>query len=224
MLIPGRVPLFFTAQVVGRKLVWVGPPSCKVGMYCFGASTPSPPPTSPRTSPHRKTPERKGPEEDPAVPDWQSLQSNSDSTASTAEDKGVDLTAYMTNTSRVDVFSSVPTVEDEFPRFTDEVEPEAMWTVLEPGDMLFLPPLWYHGMKSLERVSIERKEHSARSMKRRLLAPPDDRYTLSLHLLRRAFQCPCGSSEFRGSNRWCLSSAIRLRYRFARAECLYSGP
>lgn len=98
------------------------------------------------------------------MPDWQSLKGNSDSTASDACDKGVDLTAFMTNTSRVDVFSSVPTVEDEFPRFTDEVEPEAMWTVLEPGDMLFIPPLWFHGMKSLERVSIECREQSARGV------------------------------------------------------------
>lgn len=112
------------------------------------------------------------------MPDWSCLESNGDDTASNASEKGIDLTALMTNTSRVDVFSSAPTVEDEYPRFTDEVESEAMWTVLEPGDMLFLPPLWYHGMKSLERVSIERKELSALSTKRRLCAPPHDLYVL----------------------------------------------
>jgi ribosomal protein L16 Arg81 hydroxylase len=44
------------------------------------------------------------------------------------------------NTSRIDVFRS----SDVTPRLTQE----AMTAVLEPGDLLYMPPLWWHAMRS----------------------------------------------------------------------------
>ncbi|KAF8078066.1 hypothetical protein FPV67DRAFT_1463986 [Lyophyllum atratum] len=53
----------------------------------------------------------------------------------------------MSNTSRVDVFS---TKTEEFPNFANAVVPEAMTAVLEPGDLLYIPPGWWHAMRSEE--------------------------------------------------------------------------
>lgn len=54
----------------------------------------------------------------------------------------------MSNSSRVDVFS------DEnakvFPDFQDQVAPKAIRATLEPGDLLYLPPGWWHAMRSEE--------------------------------------------------------------------------
>ncbi|KZO92448.1 Clavaminate synthase-like protein [Calocera viscosa TUFC12733] len=49
-------------------------------------------------------------------------------------------------TSSIDVFSSLPLVDK--PWFIDEVLPRAMCCVLEPGDMLYIPILWWHAMRS----------------------------------------------------------------------------
>lgn len=65
----------------------------------------------------------------------------------------------MSNTSRVDIFSSgvnSSTEEDndtsrcQFPEFWKHVVPEAMSATLEPGDMLFIPPGWWHAMRAEE--------------------------------------------------------------------------
>ncbi|KAF5387104.1 hypothetical protein D9615_001619 [Tricholomella constricta] len=53
----------------------------------------------------------------------------------------------MTNTSRVDVFSAQT---EEFRDFWDGVVPKAMSAVLEPGDLLYIPPGWWHAMRSEE--------------------------------------------------------------------------
>ena len=50
------------------------------------------------------------------------------------------------NTSQVDVFAT--NSSDEFPRFWEEVVPEAMTATLEPGDLLFFPPGWWHAFRS----------------------------------------------------------------------------
>lgn len=53
----------------------------------------------------------------------------------------------MSNTSRVEVFSSQnPT----YPLFDSIVRPRAVSAILEPGDMLFIPPGWWHAMRSEE--------------------------------------------------------------------------
>ncbi|KAG6854599.1 hypothetical protein C0991_004201 [Blastosporella zonata] len=53
----------------------------------------------------------------------------------------------MSNTSRVDVFTSA---KSEFPDFWRDVVPEAAATILEPGDLLYIPPGWWHAMRSEE--------------------------------------------------------------------------
>lgn len=82
-------------QVVGRKTVWIAPPSVSDFMYASG------------------------------------------------ED--------IRNTSRVDVFAEdTAHVAKEWPEFATRVVPQAMSFLLEPGDMLFLPPGWWHAMRSEE--------------------------------------------------------------------------
>jgi ribosomal protein L16 Arg81 hydroxylase len=57
----------------------------------------------------------------------------------------------MSNTSRVDVFPS-PDAEAEsrqtHPDFWENVVPNAISATLEPGDLLFFPPGWWHAMRS----------------------------------------------------------------------------
>jgi lysine-specific demethylase 8 len=60
---------------------------------------------------------------------------------------------YMTNTSRVPILQDVNDDEGaealraRFPRFFDRVYPAAMEAVLEPGDLLVMPPGWWHAMR-----------------------------------------------------------------------------
>lgn len=59
----------------------------------------------------------------------------------------------MSNTSRVDVFAT-PVHGDEsetYPGFWEKVAPNAISVVLEPGDLLFFPPGWWHAMRSEEK-------------------------------------------------------------------------
>lgn len=63
-----------------------------------------------------------------------------------ADDEDV-FTHLMDNTSRVDVFD----VHLPAP-FRDQVVPRAQWADLGPGDMLFLPPKWWHALQSTTQV------------------------------------------------------------------------
>ncbi|KAF9068721.1 hypothetical protein BDP27DRAFT_1326839 [Rhodocollybia butyracea] len=58
----------------------------------------------------------------------------------------------MSNTSRVDVFTNGEdhSARSQFPEFWSNVVPEAMSMTLEPGDMLFIPPGWWHAMRAEE--------------------------------------------------------------------------
>ncbi|OCH89092.1 Clavaminate synthase-like protein [Obba rivulosa] len=61
--------------------------------------------------------------------------------------------ASMSNTSQVDVFSSPDgdgTAHRPFPLFWENVVDRAMCATLEPGDLLFFPPGWWHAMRSEE--------------------------------------------------------------------------
>lgn len=126
--------------MVGYKQVWLAPPNANAngGMCAYGAST-----------------------------------ENVDADAgggSDMEDREEEqgATAYMSNTSRVDVFSSSPldsepgkgkgaawSAQDRQARarFEIDVQPNAMVATLGPGDLLFFPPGWWHAMRSLSRVS-----------------------------------------------------------------------
>lgn len=52
----------------------------------------------------------------------------------------------MSNTSRIDVFSTSDVAERA--AFNEHVVPHAICTTLEPGDLLFFPPGWWHAMRS----------------------------------------------------------------------------
>lgn len=58
-------------------------------------------------------------------------------------------TSYTTNTSRVPIFGG-PSEDSlkRFPAFHREVVPHSLEAVLEPGDLLFMPPKWWHAMRS----------------------------------------------------------------------------
>ena len=55
--------------------------------------------------------------------------------------------AYTTNTSTVRVFDLTPDDREKWPEFYRHVEAECMESVLEPGDLLFMPPGWWHAMR-----------------------------------------------------------------------------
>ena len=57
----------------------------------------------------------------------------------------------MSNTSRVDVFSDPN--EDQYADFWQKAVPQSMCVTLEPGDLLFFPPGWWHAMRSEETSS-----------------------------------------------------------------------
>ncbi|KAI0648298.1 Clavaminate synthase-like protein [Trametes meyenii] len=118
-------PFFnFYAQVVGRKTIWLAPPKASAHMYPY---PPAPTSTSLQSPPGV-------PGEPPRNP------------AANHE------TPSMSNTTRVDVFLSsdeeASKSQSEFPDFWREVVPNAMSVTLEPGDLLFFPPGWWHAMKS----------------------------------------------------------------------------
>ncbi|KAI0350207.1 Clavaminate synthase-like protein [Trametes cingulata] len=116
-------PFFnFYAQVVGRKTIWLAPPEASLYMYPY-PSTSSDPLSQPPT-------EGDAPR-NPAA--------NHESPS-------------MSNTTQVDVFLSSPEhlekSRSSFPGFWEKVVPSAMSVTLEPGDLLFFPPGWWHAMRS----------------------------------------------------------------------------
>lgn len=112
-----------TAQVVGKKTVWLAPPKFKKEMY------PYPEKTKGRAS---------------------SSSASSSSSLSSAPPPAYSLS----NTSRVDVFanpaSSTGNSPNEFPLFHERVQSQSLCAVLEPGDLLFFPPGWWHAMRAEE--------------------------------------------------------------------------
>ena len=51
--------------------------------------------------------------------------------------------SMLQNTTQLSVWEAA-----QPPAFVQEVVPHAQHTELHPGDMLFLPPMWWHAMKS----------------------------------------------------------------------------
>ncbi|KAI9056931.1 Clavaminate synthase-like protein [Trametes sanguinea] len=109
----------FYAQVVGRKTIWLAPPEASPYMYPYSSTGSSS--SLPDDTDHRRNPAAN--HENPS----------------------------MSNTSRVDVFATGDDArgsKDLFPDFWREVPPMAMQVTLEPGDLLFFPPGWWHAMRS----------------------------------------------------------------------------
>ncbi|WVQ84998.1 hypothetical protein IAT38_007162 [Cryptococcus sp. DSM 104549] len=106
------------AQVLGCKRVWLAPPSCGPGMYMYGFNNDSSQGQSPG-----------------GVTDPENL---------TLCDQ------YMTNTSKVPVLR--PTEDfngalQDYPEFLKQVWPLSMEALLESGDLLVMPPGWWHAMR-----------------------------------------------------------------------------
>ncbi|PLW14505.1 hypothetical protein PCASD_19544 [Puccinia coronata f. sp. avenae] len=136
---PAHVDPYYNcyAQIVGRKQVWLADSRFSGEMYPFG-TPPAGTGTVTGTCTGTGTGTGTGAEEEEDGERAMSLQAH-----------------YMTNTSQVDVFSSLephrlPDLRARFPSFVHHVVPAALQTILEPGDMLVLPPGWWHSMKSLE--------------------------------------------------------------------------
>ena len=116
-------PDVLLGQVVGRKTIWLAPPEVSRHMYPYPS----------RGNAASGQVERSDQPRNPAA--------NTENPS-------------MSNTSRVDVLVSSP--EDavrtraEFPEFWESVVPEAMAATLEPGDLLFFPPGWWHSLRSEE--------------------------------------------------------------------------
>lgn len=104
-------------QVVGRKSVWLAPPTVSRSMSSYAEAS----------------------------------YSGTNSSDEPGMSNGV-----LSNTSRIDVFSDYRTtnrnMSSDYALFQETVVPEAMSTILEPGDVLFFPPGWWHAMRS-ETVS-----------------------------------------------------------------------
>ena len=120
------------AQVVGSKTVWIAPPEC-----------------SSILSRNRS----RSAESSQANPDDARISKTSPIECYD-QDKELNRQSDMLgNTSDIDVFSpdALSSLNPELvTRFKKEVVPKAMSATLEPGDMLFFPPGWWHAMKSEE--------------------------------------------------------------------------
>ena len=99
----------YLAQVVGRKTVWLAPPSVSTSMHPY-------PPANVTDKSHTHNP-----------------------AANTTNPS-------MSNTSQINVFDP----SEDHPEFETSVVPKAMNALLEPGDLLFIPPGWWHAMRSEE--------------------------------------------------------------------------
>ncbi|KAI0693005.1 Clavaminate synthase-like protein [Cerioporus squamosus] len=112
----------FYGQVVGRKTVWLAPPEASLHMYPYPS--------------HSSTTSSEGSADQPRNP---AVNNESPS---------------MSNTSQVDVFISAPgdidASKSAYPDFWSHAVPSAMSVTLEPGDLLFFPPGWWHAMRSEE--------------------------------------------------------------------------
>ena len=120
------------AQVKGSKWVWTAPPGVAGYMAAYGEAC-----------------EAGVQEGDPSASGEGG--GGDDEDGGSDEDEAGGSAELMTNTARVDV-TLPPTdaaLRRRHPSFVARVAPVAQQTVLEAGDLLFLPPGWWHAMKSL---------------------------------------------------------------------------
>jgi hypothetical protein len=69
-----------------------------------------------------------------------------------SEDETSDLAQrYMTNTSTIPILRPIDDFRQllpKYPEFFERVWPDSLEGVLQPGDMLVLPPGWWHAMRA----------------------------------------------------------------------------
>ncbi|KAK8858788.1 hypothetical protein IAR55_003018 [Kwoniella newhampshirensis] len=121
------------AQVLGQKRVWLAAPSSSPYMNAYGSTTTSAHDTSSVSEPDL------APDRAAAVED---------------EEDGL-AEKYMTNTSKIpllrplshdyDSFESM--LKNGYPDFYEHVWPVSLEAVLQPGDLMVMPPGWWHAMK-----------------------------------------------------------------------------
>ncbi|KAL1661705.1 hypothetical protein GGF50DRAFT_60515 [Schizophyllum commune] len=112
-------PFFnFYVQVVGRKTVWLAPPSASPHMYAYADSQ------HPASSSKAELSNSGSPSPD----------SGSSMLGNTSR---VDVFTSDESTSR-----------REYPHFWEHVVPSALSVTLDAGDVLFFPPGWWHAMRS----------------------------------------------------------------------------
>lgn len=107
-------------QILGEKRVWIAPPDVSDSMYAF--------------------PEPEAQDSNSELDDAEG-DSDISSTASGF------VTSYTTNTSRVPIFenpdrSRGPGYERRYEQFYERAFPQSLEAVLEPGDLLVMPPKW----------------------------------------------------------------------------------
>lgn len=108
---PAHTDPFFNlyTQVVGRKTVWLAPPSATPHMHAYAPGAAE---NGAETAPHNPAANTTAP--------------------------------LLSNTSRLDVFAESALLP---PDFVAHVVPHALCATLEPGDVLFFPPGWWHAMR-----------------------------------------------------------------------------
>ncbi|GAA5972488.1 hypothetical protein JCM21900_002109 [Sporobolomyces salmonicolor] len=135
-------------QVVGSKWIWVAPPECGPWMAAFGSSSPSESDASTCGASCDRSDDTK------AAREGRREEEKEEEDGGAAPAQG-----YMTNTSSLDVTIAPlgPAADPDSlatapypPSFLSRVEPLARQVVLEEGDVLVMPPGWWHAMKSLE--------------------------------------------------------------------------
>lgn len=181
VLSPAHTDPYFNCyvQVIGRKRVWIAPPSVTEWMYAFGGGggndgdeddgddgdgdiggDDNRDGSVDEGDAGSRLGEGENGRAEEVEDDWVLLGQEGEDDGEDGDDEededdgddGEDESAFaslMTNTSRLPLLKpgqNVGTILKKYPRFA-KVLPHAMETVLEAGDMLVLPPGWWHAMR-----------------------------------------------------------------------------
>ncbi|KAJ9116695.1 hypothetical protein QFC20_000630 [Naganishia adeliensis] len=107
-------------QILGEKRVWLAPPDVSDSMYAFP---------------------------EPEAQDSNSELDDAEGEGDTSSTASGLVTSYTTNTSRVPIFENPDRArgsayERRYERFYERAFPQSLEAVLEPGDLLVMPPKW----------------------------------------------------------------------------------
>ncbi|BGP51470.1 hypothetical protein JCM10450v2_007412 [Rhodotorula kratochvilovae] len=147
-------------QVVGSKWVWVAPPVCGPAMAAFGAAQ-----ASDGVSEGDDTPppggEEEGGDDDDKAQATELMTNTSTLDVSIPPLRPPSSSPSSPSTPSVspppprtpDIAAAAGSAQDPYypPAFRSSVASRALQAVLEPGDVLVLPPRWWHSLVALER-------------------------------------------------------------------------